>query len=584
MCIFLFTLLLPRSFVLRAKRVLRFLSIENFALIDRLQVEFESGLNLITGETGSGKSILVDAVSLLVGERASQEMVREGFDRARIEGIFSLPAHSPARQKLEQSGLDANSDELIIRREIATSGANKIFVNGTLATQRFLADLGSFLADIHGQHEQQQLLQPKTHLEFLDAFGGNEELRQEVSEQFHQLQETRQTLDHMRKSEQQRLQRLDNLNFQISDIEKLQLSSGLDQELEGERRLLSSAQQRYEACQESYELLYERDESLLALVDRLEKNLQTLATLDKKFDSTLEKLNESRYQMEELAYQIRDYRGQIEFDPARLEMVQEHLAEIQKARRKYGGSVEEILSYCERIRGEVEELSHGQERTEQLVAKEKSLSDEYLHQARRLSRKRRQDGVALERSVEQELRDLAMEQTNFSVEIDSQEVQANEHGIDRGAFLISPNPGEPPRPLVKIASGGELSRVVLALKSILSLENYPKTLVFDEVDSGIGARVAGKLGEKLAKLSTQHQVFCVTHLPQIASFASRHFHVEKQTHRKRTLVEITPLRAKARVEELARMMAGDRLTETTRKQARELLEATASTRNIHQAP
>ena len=564
------------------KRVLRFLSIENFALIDRLQVEFESGLNLITGETGSGKSILVDAVALLVGERASQEMVREGLDRARIEGIFSLPAHNPARQQLEQAGLDASSEELIIRREIATSGANKIFVNGTLATQRFLADLGSFLADIHGQHEQQLLLQPRTHLEFLDAFGGNEELRQEVSRRFHQLQETRQTLDHMKKSEQQRLQRRDSLNFQINDIEKLQLSSGLDQELEQEQQLLSSSQQRYEACQESYELLYERDESLLALVDRLEKKLQSLASLDERFGSTLEKLAESRYQMEELAYQIRDYRGQIEFDPARLEMVQERLAEIQKARRKYGGSVAQILSYCERIRREVDELSQGEEQREQLAAEEKSLSDEYLHQARQLSQKRRKDGVALERSVEQELRDLAMENTTFVVEIDSQEIQASEKGIDRAEFLISPNPGEPPRPLAKIASGGELSRVVLALKSILSLEDYPKTLVFDEVDSGIGARVAGKLGEKLVRLSAQHQVFCVTHLPQIASFASRHFHVQKQTRRKRTVVEITPLRAKARVEELARMMAGDRLTETTRKQARELLEATASTRNVHQ--
>ena len=550
--------------------MLKFLTIENFALIDRLQVEFDAGLNLITGETGSGKSILVDAVALLVGDRASQGMVRQGFNRARIEGIFSLPQNNPAQKQLEKSGLKAGDSELIIRREIAASGANKVFINGTLATQRFLAELGSFLADIHGQHEQQLLLQPRTHLEFLDAFGGNQELCRQVAESFRELQEVRSALDGMRQSEQERLQRLDHLSFQISDIEKLQLRPGLDRELEEERRLLGSAQQRHAACQESYELLYERDESLLALFDRLEKSLQALHMLDEKFDPGLEKLRESHYQMEDLAYRTREYRDRIEPDPARLEMVEERLAEIQKARRKYGSSVEKILSYRERIQREMEELSQGHARTEQFVEKEKVLSTRYLDQARRLTRKRSRDSTALQRRVERELRDLAMENTKFVVDLDTED--ASERGTDRAEFLISPNIGEDPRPLTKIASGGELSRVVLALKSILSLEEYPKTLVFDEVDSGIGAGVAGKLGEKLATLATQHQVFCVTHLPQIASFARRHFRVEKGKRDKRTLVDLTPLPAKARVEELARMMAGDRVTETTRKQARELLK------------
>ena len=550
--------------------MLKFLTIENFALIDRLQVEFDSGLNLITGETGSGKSILVDAVALLVGDRASQGMVRQGFNRARIEGIFSLPQNNPAQKQLEASGLEAGDSELIIRREIAASGANKVFINGTLATQRFLAELGSFLADIHGQHEQQLLLQPRTHLEFLDAFGGNQELRRQVAESFRELQEIRSALDGMRQSEQERLQRLDHVRFQINDIEKLQLRPGLDRELEEERRLLGSAQQRHAACQESYDLLYEREGSLLALFDRLEKSLQALHTLDEKFDPGLEKLRESHYQMEDFAYSIREYRDRIELDPARLEMVEERLAEIQKARRKYGSSVEDILSYREAIQREMEELSQGHERTEQLVERETVLSTRYLDQARRLTRKRSRDSTALQRRMERELRDLAMENTKFVVDLDTED--ASERGTDRAKFLISPNTGEAPRPLAKIASGGELSRVVLALKSILSLEEYPKTLVFDEVDSGIGAGVAGKLGEKLATLAIQHQVFCVTHLPQIASFARRHFRVEKGTRDKRTLVDLTPLPAKARVEELARMMAGDRVTETTRKQAHELLK------------
>ena len=560
--------------------MLRFLSITNFALIDHLEIEFQSGFNLITGETGSGKSILVDAVGQLVGERASQEMVRQGCDRAQVEGIFSLAARNPARNQLRESGIHLEGEELVVRREIALSGTNKIFLNGTLVPQRFLSEIGTYLADIHGQHEQQHLLLPRTHLEFLDAFGENQQPLNQVARLFRELKEVRSTLDRMRQSEQERLRQLDSFNFQIQDIERLQLRTGLREELEQERQLLSSAERRHQSGQEAYQLLYEREDSLLALFDRLEKELGTLGELDGMFQEALGRLRESRYQLEELAYQIRDYATHIEFNPARLEATEERLAEIQQAARKYGRSVEEILAYEQKIRQEAGQLAAGEEQIEELGAREEKLRTEYLGKARQLSQKRRQDALALCRSVEGELKDLAMEHTVFSAQFRSEPTQPTEQGIDSVEFFLSPNPGEAPGPLAKIASGGELSRVVLALKSILTLEDYPKTLVFDEVDAGIGARVAATLGKKLAKLATQHQVFCVTHLPQIASHAAQHFHVEKRLRGKRTLIQITPLESRARVEELARMMAGDRISETTRRQARELLRNSGAVRAV----
>lgn len=551
--------------------MLRFLSVENFALIDHLEVEFTQGLNLITGETGSGKSILVEAVGLLVGERASQEMVRQGCTQARLEGIFTLSEEHPARRYLLEAGIPLESEEIIIRREISLTGTNKIFINGVLSPLTVLAHLGTLLADIHGQHEQQLLLNPNVQLQFLDAFSAHGQLLDEVRSSFQQLQAVRSEVGQLLASEQERLQRLDMLRFQIADIEKLQLRAGLDVELEAQRGLLASAEKRSEASQQTYQLLYEREESSLSLLHQVEKNLEELSRLDQQFQPVMAKLRDLRYSLEEIAYQLRDYTNAIEFNPDRLEAVQERLAEIQKARRKYGDTVDEILAYSQEIQREVQELSHRGTQIEQLTEKEKKLGKEYLELARRLSQERHQKAPLLSQQVERELADLHMESAVFMAHLSTSEDRATEQGIDRIEFLLSANVGEAPQPLGKIASGGELSRTVLALKSMLTLENYSKTLVFDEVDAGIGGSVASSIGERLARLGTQHQVFCVTHLPQIASYASQHFHVAKRTSAQRTIVELIPLDRKDRVEELSRMMAGNALTEITRKQARELL-------------
>lgn len=551
--------------------MLKFLSVENFALIDRLEVEFGQGLNLITGETGSGKSILVDAVGLLVGERASQEMIRQGFDRARVEGQFELSQGHPARGYLDEAGIAVEGRELIIRRDISRSGSNKVFINGVLSPLSALSELGTLLADIHGQHEQQLLLRSGVQLQFLDAFGSHDQLTQQVRESFHRLQGVRSELKRLQATEQERLQRLDTLHFQITDIERLQLKEGLDTELEAERGLLASAEKRLAAAQGAYQGIYEREESSLSLLHQAEKELEELCELDPQLEPTIVKLRDSRYLLEEVAYQLRDYRSQIESDPARLDAVQERLEEIQKARRKYGETVNEILSYFEQAQKEVQELSRCETEIEQLVETERKLDGEHRALAGQLSRRRHQQAKLLSRQVERELADLHMENAAFTVRVDSSQERASEQGIDQVEFLISANVGEPLQPLAKIASGGELSRTVLALKSILTLEDYSKTLVFDEVDAGIGGRVASTIGEKLARLGTEHQVFCVTHLPQVASYASQHFHVTKRPDAARTIVEIASLEKRARVEEISRMMAGKALTDTTRKQARELL-------------
>jgi len=551
--------------------MLKFLLIENFALIDHLEIEFRKGLNLITGETGSGKSILVDAVGLLAGERASQGMVREGFENARVEGIFQVSPRHPIRRALEEMGTPLEDEELVIRREISLSGANKVFVNDRMATQKQLSDLGILLADIHGQHDQQHLLQPAAQLKFLDVFGENQQIVDHLSSLFHQLQAVRSQLDQLQISEQDRLQRVDTLHYQIAEIEKLGLRPGLDLELEKERQLLNSAEQRLQASQQAYQLLYEQELSSLSQLKQSERQIEALAGVDKTYEAVLERVRDLRFQLEEIAYQLRDYTGGVEFSPARLEALEEQLSEIHKAKRKYGETVEGILSYADRIRSEIEQLAESESQMEELEATQSKLESEYFQLARQLSHKRHQDVEALSEQIEQELADLNMENTVFKVQLTTSEEEAGEKGIDRAEFLVSPNVGESPKPFSRIASGGELSRIVLALKSIVSLEDYPKTLVFDEVDAGIGGRVASTVGEKLARLSNRHQIFCVTHLPQIACWASHHLHVDKRQRNGRTIVRITTLERKDRVEEIARMMAGKNVTETSRKQARELL-------------
>lgn len=552
--------------------MLKFLAVKNFALIDTLQVEFEPGLNLITGETGSGKSILVDAVSLLTGQRASQEMIRQGFDKASVEGIFHLPANSPVWSLMEASGIPVDDSELVVRRQLSRSGANKIFINGTLATVSLLSAAGNALADIHGQHDQQALLQARTHLEFLDAFGKHDDLLREVARLFNRYNGARERLHRIGADREERARRLETLQFQAAEIEKLHLEPGIDDELEERRRLLGSAERRLQLAQQSYQQLYESDSALLIQLDHVQRHLEELAELDPVFSATPGKLQEIHFQVEDLAVELRDYAQKVDFRPDRLERVQERLAEIQKLKRKYGGSLPAVLDHYQRVEQEIQDLTGEKTELGELEEKVAEYRSDYLQAARDLSGKRQSQCAELKQAVERELRQLAMENSLFEVDLASDESLSSEKGIDQAEFLISANPGEDPQALARIASGGELSRIILALKSLLTLEKYPKTLVFDEVDAGIGGRVASAVGERLARLARRHQIFCVTHLPQIACFAQQHFHVSKKKSEDRTVVQIRSLDAAQRIEELARMMAGDAVSDTTRTQARELMQ------------
>ncbi len=550
--------------------MLKFLSIENFALVDHLEVEFESGLNLITGETGSGKSILVDAVGLLVGRRASSEMIRQECSLARVEGLFRLESEHPAIDLLRNSGIDVEED-VIVRREVSTTGSNKVFINGRLATLGFLAEIGQTLVDIHGQHDQQQLLQPVHHLEFLDAFGRNETLRHQVEQAFAELEQVRKAITALRENEQERLQRLDMLRFQISDITKLRLIPGLESQLEEEKRLLSSAARRLSTSQSAYQLLYEQDGAVLEVLGKLGQELGEAGLDDPRLSEVGREIEDLRFRTEEAALELRDYQDGIEFNPARLEQVDERLAEVHQACRKYGRTSEDLLPFVEQLEADARELELGESRLEELEAKLDSAASAFTEAACRLAEKRRIDAEALKSEVEAELSHLAMEETVFEVRLRPLSEPGGK-GSESVDFLISANVGEEPRPLARTASGGELSRIILALKSILTLETHTKTLVFDEVDSGVGGRVAGRIGARLAGLAVRHQVFCVTHLPQIAARATRHFHVSKETSDGRTIIRIRPLASEERVGELSRMMSGDSSSEAAVRHAEAMLQ------------
>ncbi len=551
--------------------MLRFLSIDDFTLIDRLEVEFSDGLNLITGETGSGKSILVDAVGLLLGQRASSEQIRSGSAGARVEGIFQVGGTHPARPCLEEAGIQVEGDQLIVRREISREGTNKVFLNGVLSTQSLLAEVGAQLADIHGQHDQQVLLHPAAHLHYLDRFGDYRDTLTAVAEISRQLRESTRQVESIQAREQERLRQIDQLQYQIADIDKLQLRPGLDRELEEERDLLASSEKRHEASQAAYQLLYEDEPSALGLLDRARRAVEESTPFDPRFEEFGRRLAEARFSLEEAAFDLRAYADRVESDPSRLEAVQGRLAEIQLARRKYGETVDAILEFRRHAESERDELQAEETRLEGLEKQRRQREAQYQEAARALTEKRQEAARRLSTQVERQLSELAMEKTVFRVSFAPLGEPFSEKGNERVEFLISANPGEPPRPLAKIASGGELSRILLALKSILNPDRHFKTLVFDEVDAGIGGRVASVLGDKLARLARHHQVFCVTHLPQIAAAAARHFHVEKVSQGRRTRVQLRLLTVEQREEELARMLAGREVTATTLRQAREML-------------
>jgi len=558
-------------------------SIRNFALIDSARLALSPGLNVITGETGAGKSILIDAVELALGARASAEVVRTGADRAVIDVVFDIMDSPALGRLLEEMGLGEAADPtLVITREVPLDGRATCRVNGRVVNLATLREVTQHLIDIHGQHEHQSLLRPERHVELLDAFGGEATaaLREEVERAYRAWQATLEEMTGLGGDERDRARREDLLRFQVEEIERARLRPGEEEELQAERRLLANASRRHEAASRAYACLYGGSGGAGAAHDLLSQALASLeetAVLDPAAAPLAEAVRQAAVLVDEAARDVRRYRDEVFFDPARLAEVESRLDLISGLKRKYGASVEEVLAYGERARAELERLARSAELLEQLKARAEEERGALVRAAAELSQLRREVAAGLARAVEVSLADLGMGKTKFEVGF-TPEDPPGPRGAEKVEFLIAPNPGEPPKPLARIASGGELSRIMLALKTILAESDEIPTMIFDEIDSGVGGGAAQAVGEKLAALALGRQVLCVTHLARIASLADAHHFITKETVDGRTHTVVTTLGPDERRAEIARMLAGHPPTPITLAHAQEMLEQGEATR------
>ncbi len=555
--------------------MLKFLRINNIALISSLDLELGPGLTSLTGETGAGKSILIDAVGLLLGERATADLIRTGEERATVEGVLES---AEARASLEAHGLPVDGNEIVVRRELQAAGKGRATINGALVPLSVLKELAPCLAAIHGQNEPQGLLDPETHLDLLDHYAGLTG-GEAVGETHRRLREVEASLERLRHDRREVERRREMLEYQAGEIEKAGLGPGEEEALRREKALQANAGRLATLSGEAYALLYEAEDAVVTRLAQVYRRVEELAGIDPAFAPHLEARSGVGAQIEDLALFLRDYREELNVSPGRLDEIESRLAQFDRLKRKYGATVEEVLAFSERCRRELREMGTPEEQEQTLEKERSALATGYFDLAQQLSRQRRAAAGDLERKVQAELALLAMERTRFKVRfqpetppVDAQDRSTwTERGLEAVEFLLSPNPGEELRPLARIASGGELSRILLALKSVASLDATGKTLIFDEVDAGIGGRVAEVVGRKLRAMASRHQVLCVTHLPQIASLADRHWAVCKHVERGRTLTEVKALSREDRVEEIARMLGGATITETARHHAREMV-------------
>jgi DNA repair protein RecN (Recombination protein N) len=547
--------------------MIKFLKIKNIALMPKLEIELSGGLTLLTGETGAGKSILIDALGLILGTRASVDLIRTGKDTASVEAIIEA---SLIRPFLEKHGLPLEGGEIIVRRELYATGKGRASINGALVPISILKELAPSIAAIHGQHEPQGLLSNQTQQELLDAFAGLSELAQDVSDRYKRWRIAAAALDEWRRNRREVERHRESLRYQLDDIERARLDPREEEELRREKILLLNAERLAGLSDEAYGMLYEDESAVLSRLVNVFRRIEELATIDPRFTQFLETRSTVRAYVEELALFLRDYRQNVNASPARLEEVEGRLALLDRLKRKYGASIAEVIAFADRCRDELAELASPEEKEKVLEDEHERACGEYRELALRLSRGRREAARELSRRVQTELSSLAMEKTIFEIRFSPEQVQGDpsrwqtngERGIESLEFMISPNPGEELRALARIASGGELSRIMLALKSVADVETSERTLVFDEVDSGIGGRMAEVVGKKLKIISRRHQVLCVTHLPQIAAIADHHFTVIKRTDGGRTTTTIHALDGESRIQEIARMLGGETVSET----------------------
>ncbi|MBK9153422.1 MAG: DNA repair protein RecN [Chloracidobacterium sp.] len=558
--------------------MLEYLKVKNIALIGELEAEFGPGLNLLTGETGSGKSIIVDSLGVLTGERASTDLIKAGEDLAIIEGLFRVRESRELSETLENIGAGSDGDgELIVRRELSRTGRNRIFINGQLATQAVLRQIGRHLIAIHGQGEHSELFDPASHRGLLDAFAGLAELVRQTEKAYRAWAEIKAELAALKADEADKLQLLDVLRFQIDEIEKAAVQPGESEELEIEKKRLANAEKLAALSLEAYSLLYDDENSTASTLQKATRNVEELAEFDARFADYTESIQAAAAVIEDLAITARDFGSHLEFSPQRLEEIENRLAEISRLTRKYGGSVDAVLQHLGESREGLEAIETSEFQEERLTAELERRRAAFIETAMKLHERRAAGAAKYAKSVEASLKEVALEKARFEVRVELRHGEGDDvfrpSGIDRVEFYFSANPGEPPMPLARVASGGEASRLMLVLKTAAREKTPGVTAVFDEIDAGIGGRVAESVGLKLKALAEGQQVLCVTHQPQVASMADTHLLVEKLMKKGSTEITVRVLDPGEQIEEIARMLAGETITDAARENAREMLAA-----------
>ncbi len=553
--------------------MLETLRIKNYALIDEIEIDFQPGFNVLTGETGAGKSILVGALNLVLGARASGDVLRSGADRAKIDAVFRISAPSPRLLALlEENEIALEDGALLLSRSISAEGRSRGYAGGSLAPISLLAAIGNELVDLHGQHEHQSLLRAGRQMDALDAFGGLEEKAAKVGEAVRKLRAIEAELEALESDDRDRARRIEFLRYELKEIDDAGLAPGEEAELRARLNLLNNAETICATANKVYALLYEQEPaSAIDLLDEALKDLEALADVDAGFKALAGQLAGLRTGVDAVAAEARGFTEQVELDPQELEALNQRRALLGGLKRKYGGSVEEILAYRGKAAKELDGYENRDARLEELTAVRAAQRAQADSLAQKLSTERKKAAKALEKRVSTALQDLGMKGARFTTAVEAIALAAR--GIDRVVFLLAANPGEPPKPMKKVASGGEVSRVMLALKSVFADADAIPTLIFDEIDSGVGGAVARNVAGKLAALAASHQVICITHLPQIAAVAEAHFSVTKRSDNGRTFTGVEAMGATARVEELARLLDGS-VSEASLEHARTLLQET----------
>ncbi|MEK3853212.1 DNA repair protein RecN [Cytobacillus sp. FSL H8-0458] len=549
------------------------ITIRNFAIIEALSVSFEKGLTVLTGETGAGKSIIIDAIHLLAGGRGSAEFVRHGEDKAELEGLFILddPKH-PCYKRSAEFGIEIEDGMIVLRRDISKTGKSICRVNGKLVTISALREIGSSLIDIHGQHEHQELMNETLHLPLLDQFGGMKisASLSEYQDIYRLYESTLKKLKNLSENEQQMAHRLDLIQFQLDEIQSAQLKLNEDEDLIEEKRKLSNFERIFDSVQSGYNAL-QGEQKGLDWIGMVMGYMNDAAELDPSYKEIAENVANSFYLLEDAASSLRNEMDFMEYDPQRLNEIENRLNEISGLKRKYGKTVEEVLEYAAKIEEEIETLQNKETHIDKLQKEVAALKKDLMVEGEELSKLRKKSALKLTKLIHKELKELYMEKTVFEVRFFSDPEVLFKNGIDRAEFYISTNPGEPLKPLSKIASGGELSRIMLALKSIFSKHQGVTSIIFDEVDTGVSGRVAQAIAEKIHHVSVDSQVLCISHLPQVAAIADTHLFIAKNTNEGRTKTTVKPLNEEEKIKEISRMISGVEITDLTKEHAKELL-------------